>query len=169
VPVLIAAALVLGGCTTGDAPQPTAPTGPTTPVGGDLTADPTLPGDGQAAAATTGSSGATKGSSGQADGKPSGEGAPRDLSQGGPKTVVITVAGKKVSPKPGKVEVKKGEPVLLVVITDSDNEVHVHGADIEKETKRAQPTQIPLTFKEKGSFEVELHHPELLLTKFIVS
>lgn len=184
-PVLIAATLVLGGCATGDAPQPTAATGATTPVGGvEGSADPTAQAgdqtgdqtggqdggqDGAGAAAGSPDTGSQDGAGGQGDGKPSGEGAPPDMAQGGPKTVVITVRGKNINPKPGKVDVKKGEPVLLVVITDSDNEVHVHGADIEKATKKATPTQIPLTFRQKGTFEVELHHPELLLTKFVVS
>jgi hypothetical protein len=172
-PILITAAVVLGGCSQGADPQPTAQVGPTTPVGGVTSPAASATAQGGAAGATTGkngSSGSTKGSGNQGgDGKPSGEGAPPDLAQGGPKTVVITVAGKNVTPRPGKVAVKKGEQVLLVVITDADNEVHVHGVDIEKATKRATPTQIPLTFKDKGSYEVELHDPELLLTKFVVS
>lgn len=94
---------------------------------------------------------------------------PPDVTQSGPRTVVITVRGRTVDPKPGSVKVKKGEDVLLVVTTEKASELHVHGVDVEKETKAGKPVQIPLSFDETGSFEVELHDPALLLTKFVVS
>jgi plastocyanin len=124
-----------------------------------------------ATVSASGAKGDTAGKDGgtNASEKPSGEKSPPDMQQGGPKTVVIMVNGRTVNPKPGSVKVKRGEEVLLVVITDHDSELHVHGVDVEKETTAGEPTQVPLTFDETGSYEVELHEPELLLTKFVVS
>jgi hypothetical protein len=180
-PVLFAASLALGACSQGTDPQSTAQaavTGAPGDAAGTAAADPAAT---TTKAAGSGSKSGTKagnGSSGSTDpatsttkqsGKPSGEGVPPDMSQGGPRTVVINVHGKDVTPKPGSIKVKKGEQLLLVVVTDQDGELHIHGLDIEKKTKKGLPTQIPLVFHETGSFEVELHDPALLLTKIVVS
>lgn len=102
-------------------------------------------------------------------GTPSRTTSPTGVQQSGPRTVAITVRGRTVDPKPGSVKVKKGEDVLLVVTTEKASELHIHGVDVEKETKAGKPVRIPLSFDETGSFEVELHDPALLLTKFVVS
>lgn len=162
-PLFFTASLALGGCSQGGSPEPAAGAAITAAAGGATAAGATDP------ATTSGATedpGTTKASG--AGTKPS-ESAPPDFQQGGPKTVVVMVKGKAVEPKPGTVKVKKGDPLLLVVITDKDGEVHIHGVDIEKSTKAGQPTQIPLTFDEAGSYEVELHDPALLLTKIVVS
>jgi hypothetical protein len=174
--LVVAASLALTGCSEGDTPSPAAgmttagatADGPSSsPSAGSTSADDaaTDPTTGATTGRTTGSgTGKGPGAGNKAIGTP-----PTDQQQGGPKTIVMIVKGKTVSPKTGTFKVKKGEPVLLVVITDTDNELHIHGAEIEKPTKAGKPTQVPLTFDEVGSYEVELHDPELLLTKIVVS
>ena len=53
------------------------------------------------------------------------------------KTVEVAVTNGTVVPKTHRVQVPKGDTVRLVVTTDTDDEVHVHGVDIEKETTAA--------------------------------
>jgi hypothetical protein len=172
----LAASLTLTGCIAGDTPSP---------IAGATTAAATEAGSGSSPSAGTPSSdgaatdpttGAATTGRGTGTGKGSGAGNKAigtpptgQQQQGGPKTIVMIVKGKTVSPKTGTFKVKKGEPILLVVITDTDNELHIHGAGIEKVTSAGKPTQVPLTFDEVGSYEVELHDPELLLTKIVVS
>jgi hypothetical protein len=173
--LVLVASLVLAGCTEADTPSPAAgmTTAGATGTSPDGSPDAGAPPSDGAATGTTAGAASTGRTTGTGKGSGAGNKAigtpPADQQQGGPKTIVMIVKGKTVSPKTGTFKVKKGEPVLLVVVTDTDNKLHIHGADVEKETKAGKPTQVPLTFDEVGSYEVELHDPELLLTKIVVS
>ena len=84
------------------------------------------------------------------------------------KQLRITISGKQVSPPPGSFKLGVGEKLTLTVTSDSANELHVHGWNVEKELQPNQPTTIELVGKEAGTYEVETHDPELLLTKITV-
>jgi heme/copper-type cytochrome/quinol oxidase subunit 2 len=80
----------------------------------------------------------------------------------------ISVQGRNVTPAPGRRTVSVGDRVQLVVTTDTANELHVHGVEIEKETKPGVPVTVNFTVKDPGIYAVELHHPELLLVQLVV-
>jgi plastocyanin len=82
--------------------------------------------------------------------------------------VSVAVKDGKVSPKTHRVQVAKGATVRLIVTSDVDDEVHVHGFDIEKELSAGQPTTIDLTADQTGLFEVETHESELQLLQLEV-
>lgn len=84
------------------------------------------------------------------------------------KRLQITVSGKQVSPAPGTFELRVGEKLTLTVTSDVANELHVHGFDVEQELKPNRPATLELVGKDQGTFEVETHEPELLLTKITV-
>jgi hypothetical protein len=78
------------------------------------------------------------------------------------------VTGKQVTPAPGRVELRQGERLRLVVTVNHDDEIHVHGFEVEREAKAGQPLTIDLTGGEPGLYEVETHHPELRLLQLLV-
>jgi heme/copper-type cytochrome/quinol oxidase subunit 2 len=89
---------------------------------------------------------------------------------GAAKTDVIKVAVKdgKVTPATHRVKVNQGDTVRLEVTTDTADEVHVHGINIEKETVAGKPTRITFKADEPGVYEVETHETELQLMQLEV-
>jgi hypothetical protein len=65
------------------------------------------------------------------------------------------------------VNVSVGQKVRIIVTSDVDNEVHVHGAEVEKELTAGQPGEIEAVESQPGIYEVELHHPALLLFQLV--
>ena len=84
------------------------------------------------------------------------------------KTVEVAVTNGQVEPKTHRVQVPKGDTVRLVVTTDTDDEVHVHGVDIEKETTAGKPTTLEFEVPDAGLYEVETHHSGLQLLQLEV-
>jgi plastocyanin len=85
-------------------------------------------------------------------------------------TLDITVAGKTVTPAPGTIIASPGESVTMTLTTDRSGELHVHAANPELETEISPGTKT-YTFTlvdEPGSYEVELHEPDLLLASIQV-
>ena len=89
---------------------------------------------------------------------------------GGGKTDTIQVAVKdgKVTPATHRVPVAKGDTVKLVVTTDTADEVHVHGVDIEKATSPGKPVTITFVAKDPGIYDVETHDSGLQLLQLEV-
>lgn len=86
------------------------------------------------------------------------------------RSVEIRVTGRKVRPAPGRIRLAVGERVDLVIVADVATEVHVHAdPEIEARTRPGRPVVIGFTGARKGVYEVELHHPSLLLTRLVVS
>lgn len=87
-----------------------------------------------------------------------------------PKPVVITITAKKGRPVGGvaRPTVKKGKMVKIVVRTDAGREVHLHGYDIEKRVVPGKPVVLLFRAKIPGRFELELHHPDVLLAELTV-
>jgi len=50
-----------------------------------------------------------------------------------------------------------------VVKTDAGEAVHLHGYNIEKPVTPGTPLRIPFTAELPGRFELELHHPDVVL------
>jgi len=84
------------------------------------------------------------------------------------KLVEITVKGRSVSPPPGRIDIVKGEKVKLVVHSDSPDEIHVHGYDLEAKVGPGQDAVIEFAGTRTGLFEVETHDSGLLLTQLAV-
>ncbi len=80
----------------------------------------------------------------------------------------ITVTGKKVEPPPDTFEVKAGEPVRFVITSDHDDEIHLHGVEIEKPVAAGETVTIDATYTDPGSYEIEMHEPALLLVRVLV-
>lgn len=81
----------------------------------------------------------------------------------------ITVSDGTVSPTPGETAVALGSAVHLSVTSDVSDEVHVHGYDLEKEVAAGGTVTFDFTADQAGTFEIESHESDLLLTKLVVS
>lgn len=83
-------------------------------------------------------------------------------------TVEISVRDGRVSPAPGRTEVKKGRTVRLKVRSDRDDTLHVHGYDKEARLPAGRTVTLTFTADRTGLFEVETHESDLLLTQLVV-
>jgi plastocyanin len=83
-------------------------------------------------------------------------------------TIQAAVKDGKVTPATHRVPVAKGDTVKLVVTTDTADEVHVHGVDIEKATSPGKPVTITFVAKDPGIYDVETHDSGLQLLQLEV-
>ncbi|TCK26816.1 hypothetical protein [Pseudonocardia endophytica] len=84
------------------------------------------------------------------------------------KRIEITVAGGKVQGGLQRIEIPLGTPVTLVVTSDENDEVHLHGYDREAELTAGTPATIEFTADQPGVFELELHGSGTQLAKLEV-
>lgn len=84
------------------------------------------------------------------------------------RSITITIKGKKVTPAPSTVDLKKGETLTLVVTSDRDDEIHAHGFEVEGTLKAGVPSTITITGTQAGLYEVETHEPPLRLLMIAV-
>lgn len=79
------------------------------------------------------------------------------------RTVRIELTNGKVSPNGARVELNRGEPFMLDITSDRDDEIHVHGFDKTIGVKAGDRVKVPMIADRTGRFEVESHHPALLI------
>lgn len=82
--------------------------------------------------------------------------------------ISVAVTDGKVEPEPRRVEVPKDSQVRLIVTSDVDDELHVHGYEVEAELEAGRPTTVELVADQTGIFEVETHETELELLQLEV-
>lgn len=81
----------------------------------------------------------------------------------------VVVSGGVVSPPPGDLAVPLGSTVHLRVTSDTADDVHLHGYDLERAVPAGGTVSFDFTADRTGTFEVETHDSELLLTRLVVS
>ena len=79
------------------------------------------------------------------------------------RTITIELKDGKASPNGDRVNLDEGEPFVLDITSDRDDEVHVHGFDKEIEVTAGKRVTVTMMADRTGRFEVESHHPELLI------
>jgi len=77
--------------------------------------------------------------------------------------VQVRLADGKVTPNGEKMDLKVGDVLTLVINSDHDDEVHVHGIDVEIEVTAGQEVTRTVTLDQAGSFEVESHEPQKVI------
>ena len=82
--------------------------------------------------------------------------------------ISVAVTDGKVEPEPRRVEVPKDSQVRLIITSDVDDELHVHGYEVEAELEAGRPTTVELVADQTGIFEVETHETELELLQLEV-
>jgi FtsP/CotA-like multicopper oxidase with cupredoxin domain len=58
------------------------------------------------------------------------------------------------------IKVKKGDEVTIVVSADAEDDIHLHGYDIEKPVEPGKPATFKFTADIEGIFEIESHVAE---------
>jgi Flp pilus assembly protein TadG len=86
----------------------------------------------------------------------------------GPVAVKVAVKDGKVEPPTHRVDVKVGQKVRLTVTSDQDDELHIHGVDIEKPLHAGRPLTVEFAENQSGVFEVETHESNLQLVQLEV-
>lgn len=64
---------------------------------------------------------------------------------------------------PERIEIALGDAVEIVVDSDHDDELHVHGYDLHLAIHANQPASLRFTADHAGRFDCELHHADLAL------
>ena len=82
--------------------------------------------------------------------------------------IVVAVNNGKVSPPTHRVKVTVGTAVRLLVTSDTADEVHVHGYDIEKALPAGRQVTVGFTADQNGIFEIETHDSGLQLAQLEV-
>jgi hypothetical protein len=84
-------------------------------------------------------------------------------------TLNVTLTGGKVNPSGVTVKAKAGQTVLITAVSDTRDELHVHGYDKELELQPGKPVSVTFKADIKGTFEVETHESGKLVAKLVVS
>ena len=82
--------------------------------------------------------------------------------------ISVSVTDGKVTPGVRRVDVTKDSRVRLLVTSDVDDEVHVHGYDIGESLEAGRPTMIEFVADQSGVFAVETHDGGLELVQLEV-
>jgi FtsP/CotA-like multicopper oxidase with cupredoxin domain len=77
-----------------------------------------------------------------------------------PPVTRISVKGGVISGDVKSIEVAKGDTVRIVVSSDVEDEIHLHGYDIEKEAGPGKPARFKFKADVEGAFELESHVAE---------
>jgi hypothetical protein len=72
----------------------------------------------------------------------------------------IQIKGGQVVGGPKDIKVTKGDHVRIVVSSDAQDDIHLHGYDIEKPVEPGQPAQFNFIADIEGIFEIESHVAE---------
>jgi type IV pilus biogenesis protein CpaD/CtpE len=79
-------------------------------------------------------------------------------------SIDISISNGRVNPNGSKIDVKRGQTVVLNVTSDQDDEIHVHTSDgYELEVKAGKPVRGQFVVTEPGRFEIESHHLEKII------
>jgi hypothetical protein len=73
-----------------------------------------------------------------------------------------------VQPPPDRVNVDLGDRVRIVIVSDENDEAHLHGYDLSTDIGPAQDEVLQFTADQPGLFELETHDSGLLLTQLVV-
>ena len=79
------------------------------------------------------------------------------------KKIVVTITHGKASGDTGRIPVKVNSPVTIEVTSDTADEVHLHGYDIEKELVPGKVTTLSFVADQTGIFELELHKANVVI------
>lgn len=85
-----------------------------------------------------------------------------------PVVIPVAVAGGQVINRPDTVQVKLGEPVRVIVMSDVAEELHVHGYDLFQDVVPGEAATLEFVADIPGQFEAELEDAQLTLFTFEV-
>jgi hypothetical protein len=77
----------------------------------------------------------------------------------------ITIANRQVTPSGQKLNLSRGQTVIMHVTSDMDDEIHAHtgGDGYELQVTAGKPATGSFVVSDPGSFEIESHHLEKII------
>jgi hypothetical protein len=84
-------------------------------------------------------------------------------------TINVTIVNGKVNPNGATIQVKAGQTVLVTAVSDTAEELHIHGYNKLLELSPGKPASVKFTANMKGTFEMETHKSGKLVAKLAVS
>jgi len=80
-------------------------------------------------------------------------------------SIDITLSNGQVDPNAEKIDVQRGQTIVLNVSSDEDDEIHAHIGDpgYELEVKSGKTTRGEFVVSDSGRFEVESHNLERVI------
>lgn len=81
----------------------------------------------------------------------------------------FTIEGGELAEGPDRIEVAKGETVVIEVTSDVADELHVHGYDKQLVLAAGKPAKLEFVANIPGAFEIELHEFHGQLTQLRVT
>jgi hypothetical protein len=84
------------------------------------------------------------------------------------RSISVSIAGGRVDPPVGRVEVGKGSTIRLTVTSDVPDELHVHGYDRRLTLEPGRAATLEFRADVTGMFEIETHGNHLLLVQLVV-
>ena len=84
-------------------------------------------------------------------------------------TLVVQVAGGKVTGDVGRVPVPLGDRVTISITSDAPDEAHLHGYDVSADLVAGTPAELAFDATIPGVFELELHDAGTVLLTLQVS
>ncbi len=86
----------------------------------------------------------------------------------GPTTIILDVTSAAPA-EPREEDIPLGSLVTLVVSSEVDGLVHVHGFEEKTDLVAGQTAEVTFTASMAGAFEVETHDPDAVWIKLVVS
>jgi hypothetical protein len=85
-----------------------------------------------------------------------------------PLVLSYTVKDGKVVKGNTRPTVKKGRLLRIVVVSNRGDELHLHGYDFDKALRPNKPVAFQFRARLTGRFELELHHPDIVIARLSV-
>lgn len=83
--------------------------------------------------------------------------------QGKKVTENIVIQGKKIMSGQNVIKVKEGEMIDLSILSDEDEELHIHGYDVSVKLEKNKAARVTFEATITGRFEYELEEAETVL------
>lgn len=94
---------------------------------------------------------------------------PMPLPSANVQVIEISLKDGKVTPNGDRIALTKGTILRLKITSDRDDEVHVHGYDVEIPVRSGASVTKDITLEQVGRFEIESHDPQFTIVQLVVS
>jgi hypothetical protein len=84
------------------------------------------------------------------------------------RVIEVQITDGEVHTAADRVDISSGEAIRVVVTSDVDDELHVHGVDQTAALVAGEPTSVEFSIDEPGVYEVETHDGGLVLLQLSV-
>lgn len=80
-----------------------------------------------------------------------------------PQAIQLVVKAGRLASGPSVIQVQQGSEVIIDVVADKDDQLHLHGYDLKVDLRAGAPAQLRFVADKTGRFEYELHQAQVEL------